>query len=70
MNKSRFFRFATAAALGALSLSQAVHAALPEAVSTEVATYKTDMLALLALCIAAGVAVWGAKKLGQKMGWL
>lgn len=45
-------------------------AALPEAVSVEVATYKTDMLALLALCIAAGVAIWGAKKLGQKMGWL
>lgn len=44
-------------------------AALPEAVSTEIDTYKTDALSALALILAAGVAIWGLKKLGSKLGW-
>lgn len=44
-------------------------AALPEGVSTEISTYKTDALAAMALILAAGVAIWGLKKLGTKLGW-
>lgn len=44
-------------------------AALPEGVNTEIGTYKTDALAALGLILAAGVAIWGLKKLGSKLGW-
>ena len=44
-------------------------AELPAGVSTEISTYKTDALAALALILAAGVAIWGLKKLGTKLGW-
>lgn len=47
----------------------AAHAALPEAVSTEVAAAKTDMLAAVGLVIGAMVAVWGLLKLASKLGW-
>lgn len=45
-------------------------AALPPAIATDVAEAKTDMLAALAIVISAMVAVWGLKKLAQKLGWL
>ncbi len=44
-------------------------AALPESVSTDVASAKTDMLAAIALVIGAMVAVWGLLKLASKLGW-
>lgn len=44
-------------------------AALPAGVSDAVDDYKTDALAALAMILAAGVAIWGLKKLGSKMGW-
>ena len=47
----------------------AAHAALPAEVSTAVDEYKTDALAAIGLVLAAGVAIWGLKKLGTKMGW-
>lgn len=69
MKKALFRRLAVvqAAALGAAG---AAHAALPEAVSTEITAYKTDALAAIALIMAAGVAIWGLKKLASKMGWV
>lgn len=61
-------KVATGAALVPVLVGTA-HAELPAAVSTEISTYKTDALAALALLMAAGVAIWGLKKLGSKMGW-
>lgn len=54
-------------AIGAASGS--AMAALPDGVTTEITTYKTDAMAALALILAAGVAIWGLKKLGTKLGW-
>jgi len=59
---------ATAAAM-LPALVGVAHAELPAAVGTEVGNYKTDALAALGLILAAGVAVWGLKKLGSKLGW-
>lgn len=47
----------------------AAHAALPEGVETAITTYSTDALAAIGLVLAAGVAIWGLKKLGTKLGW-
>lgn len=44
-------------------------AALPESVSTDVASAKTDMLAAIGIVISAMVAVWGLLKLASKLGW-
>ena len=60
-------KVAALVAIGAASGS--AMAALPEGVSTEITTYKTDALAAMALILAAGVAIWGLKKLGTKLGW-
>lgn len=59
------------AAIPALVMATAgsAMAALPAGVTTEVDTYKQDALAALALILAAGVAIWGLKKLGSKLGW-
>ncbi|WP_295856140.1 hypothetical protein [uncultured Xylophilus sp.] len=57
-----------AVSTGALTLVGTARAALPEAVATEVSTYKTDALAALALVIGAGVAIWGLNKLASKLG--
>lgn len=46
------------------------NAALPSEVTTAVTEYKTDALAALGMIIAAGVVIWGLRKLGAKMGWL
>lgn len=48
----------------------AAHADVPTEVGTAVAAAKTDLLAAIGMVIAAMVAVWGLRKLGQKMGWL
>jgi hypothetical protein len=61
-------KIAAVPAAFAFTLGQA-HAALPEAVSTEIGTAKTDMLAAAGLVIAAMVAVWGLMKLASKFGW-
>ncbi|WP_143326778.1 hypothetical protein [Vandammella animalimorsus] len=53
-----------------LAVSAPAMAALPAGVSDAVDTYKTDALAALALILAAGVAIWGLRKLGSKLGWL
>lgn len=65
MNKIRNFGAATLASVAAAS-----HAALPEAASTAITTAGTDLLTAIGAVITAMVAVWGLRKLGQKMGWL
>lgn len=68
MSKKIALRLASVPAFVAATTGSAM-AALPEGVSTEITTYKTDALAALALILAAGVAIWGLKKLGSKLGW-
>lgn len=51
-------------------LVSSAHAALPTEVSTAVDTAKTDLLAAIAMVMAAMVAVWGLRKLASKMGWM
>lgn len=55
---------------GALVLASQAHAELPEGAATAIGDYKTDALAAIALVMAAGVAIWGLKKLASKLGWL
>lgn len=64
--KTKLFAFA-ALLFGFFS---AAHAALPTEVSTAVDTAKTDLLAAIAMVMAAMVAVWGLRKLASKMGWM
>lgn len=68
MNK-QFKRYGAALGLSGLSMGSAM-AALPEGAAAAISTYQTDVLAALALVIAAGIAIYGLKKLGSKMGWL
>lgn len=59
-----------AAGFGAAALlSGSAMAALPDGVTTAIEAYKTDGLAALGLILGAGVAIWGLKRLGLKMGW-
>ena len=53
-----------------LATSGAAFAALPASIATDVGEAKVDILAALALVIGAMVAVWGLKKLAQKLGWI
>lgn len=69
MKKTLALRLAAIPAF-VLATGGAAHAALDAGVTTAITAYQTDMLALIALLLAAGVAIWGAKRLGQKMGWL
>lgn len=59
----------SAAGLSLVALSSA-QAAVPEAAMTAITTAGTDILTAVGAVITAMVAVWGLKKLGQKMGWL
>lgn len=45
-------------------------AAAPAGAATAITAYQTDTVEVIGLLIAAGIAVWGARKLGQKMGWI
>ena len=47
-----------------------VHAALPPGAAEAIETYETDVVAVFGLLIAAGIAIFAVRKLGQKMGWL
>jgi len=53
----------------AIAAASSAHAALPSEVSSAITEYQTDALAAIGLVLAAGVAIWGLKKLGTKMGW-
>lgn len=67
MNK--FARVVAVASGTALSLVQSAHAALPAGAAEAIEAYETDMVAALGLLIAAGIAIFAVRKLGQKMGW-
>jgi len=54
----------------ALVAAGAAHAALPEGAAAAITTYQTDVVTVIGLMIAAGIAIFAVKKLGSKMGWL
>lgn len=54
---------------GALVVGSAAHAALPEGASTAITEYKDDAIMAIGLVMAAGVAIWGLRKLASKLGW-
>lgn len=66
MNKVKNFGVATVATLLA---SQAM-AALPAGAAEAIEAYETDVVTVFGLLIAAGIAIFAVRKLGQKMGWL
>lgn len=70
MNKSRFSKYAAAAAASALVLGQSAYAALPTGAAEAIAQYQTDAVSAIGLLIAAGIAIYAVKKLGSKMGWI
>ncbi|WP_114973668.1 major capsid protein [Rhodoferax ferrireducens] len=57
-------------AAGVLATVGAANAALPTEAATAITTAGTDLLSAIGMVIASMVAVWGLRKLGQKMGWL
>ena len=71
MNKFAIRSFRPAA-IGAALLSAvaAAHAELPAGAAAAITTYQTDVVTAVGLVIAAGIAIYAVRKLGQKMGWL
>jgi hypothetical protein len=44
-------------------------AAIPTGAAEAISAYETDVVAVMGLLIAAGIAIFAVKKLGSKMGW-
>lgn len=64
-------KIARSGLLASLMLAVAsAYAEVPAAVTTEMTAYKTDGLAILALIMGAGIALWAGQKIGRKFGWL
>lgn len=53
-----------------LALGSAANAALPAGAEAAIAGVGTDVVAAVGFVILAGISIYAAKKLGQKMGWL
>ncbi len=53
-----------------LTVGTAAHAAIPAGAAEAIEAYETDVVAVFGLLIAAGIAIFASRKLGQKMGWL
>lgn len=72
MNKfARIVRSPRTAVAAALSATAAAsHAALPDGAAAAIAGVGTDVVTAIGLVIVAGISIYAAKKLGQKMGWL
>lgn len=68
MNRIHALRAAVAAA--ALAVGTSAMAALPAGAEAAITTYQTDVVTVIGLMIAAGIAIFAVRKLGQKMGWL
>ncbi len=68
MNK--FAKFAAPAGVLGLTLVSNVHAAIPAGAADAITAYQTDVVAVMGLLIAAGIAIFAVRKLGSKMGWL
>ena len=53
-----------------LAVGVSVYAAVPAGVTTAITAYETDAITVYQALIAAGIAIFAVRKLGQKMGWL
>jgi hypothetical protein len=60
----------SAAAASMLGLVASSHAALPAGAEAKIAEVGTDVTTAVGYVTLAGLAIYAAKKLGQKMGWL
>lgn len=69
MNRNLAKRLAAVTAGLALASGSAM-AALPEGAAAAITAYQTDVVTVFGLMIAAGIAIYAVRKLGQKMGWL
>jgi hypothetical protein len=69
MKKALFTRLVLVQAVALAAVSNA-QAAIPTEASTAITTAGTDILTAVGAVITAMVAVWGLRKLGQKMGWM
>jgi hypothetical protein len=69
MNKALKMRLAAIPAL-VLATGGSAFAALPTGAAEAIDAYRTDVVAVFGLLIAAGIAIFAVRKLGQKMGWL
>jgi hypothetical protein len=69
MFKNQIARLAAVASAVALSTGSAM-AALPAGAAEAITAYETDVVTVFGLLIAAGIAIFAVRKLGQKMGWL
>jgi hypothetical protein len=69
MKKALFTRLVLVQAVALAAVSSA-HAAIPAEATTAITTAGTDILTAVGAVITAMVAVWGLRKLGQKMGWM
>lgn len=67
MTRSKLLRVVAASAA---ALGTAAHAALPTGAADAITAYQTDVTTVFGLIIAAGIAIYAVRKLGQKMGWL
>lgn len=57
-------------AAGVLAVGGAAQAALPAGAEAAITGVGTDVVQAVGLVILAGISIYAAKKLGQKMGWL
>lgn len=69
MNRNLQKRLAAITAGLVLSAGSAM-AALPAGAEAAITAYQTDVVTVFGLIIAAGIAIYAVRKLGQKMGWL
>lgn len=69
MNRNLQKRLAAVTAGLALASGSAM-AALPTGAAEAITAYQTDVTTVFGLIIAAGIAIYAVRKLGQKMGWL
>lgn len=70
MFKSKYSAAKALVSMGAVALGGSAMAALPAGAEAAITGYQTDTVAAIGLVIAAGIAIYGLKKLGAKMGWL
>lgn len=68
MNKINALRLAVLTSVAALA--SGAHAELPAGAQAAIAGVGTDVVQAVGYVILAGITIYAAKKLGQKMGWL
>jgi hypothetical protein len=60
----------TALVVSLVAAGSSAMAALPTGAAEAITAYQTDVTSVFGLIIAAGIAIYAVRKLGQKMGWL